>query len=217
MVWRRNRYSEAHSEGYPGATKMFERTISIVIILALVLGAGSLIYWYFVPAVPISKSTSDETADWKIYRNEEYGYEMRYPEGWIAKHSSGYNDEFGIYYESNSFEGPDGSYILSFGIVPKDSDIMTPSLRTGVQAGDFVDSGEVVNIGGIEVSFKKLVYEGRVKEIFFNPFEIGDFRGNATLSYFGSTSLPELPEYDMTGKPELDVAKKILATFELLD
>src|SRR3989344_3791543 len=27
-------------------------------------------------------SSSDETADWKTYRNEEYGFEFRYPEEW---------------------------------------------------------------------------------------------------------------------------------------
>lgn len=36
-----------------------------------------------VPAVSASPTpTSPETADWKIYRNEEYGFEIKYPNGW---------------------------------------------------------------------------------------------------------------------------------------
>ena len=30
----------------------------------------------------------DETADWKVYRNEEFGFEMRYPEKWIIEDMS---------------------------------------------------------------------------------------------------------------------------------
>lgn len=30
----------------------------------------------------VSKTMEDETANWKVYRNEEYGYEIEYPEGW---------------------------------------------------------------------------------------------------------------------------------------
>jgi len=59
----------------------------IVIILAVIVGGGAL--WYsrrpeqpYQP-VEIKKTESvikDETADWKVYRNDEYGFEMKYPE-----------------------------------------------------------------------------------------------------------------------------------------
>jgi len=32
--------------------------------------------------VEIIEDVKDETADWKTYQNEEYGFEMKYPKGW---------------------------------------------------------------------------------------------------------------------------------------
>jgi len=35
------------------------------------------------PAAEPAKSVQDETADWKTYKNEEYGFEVKYPEDWL--------------------------------------------------------------------------------------------------------------------------------------
>jgi hypothetical protein len=41
--------------------------------------------------VPISPSkVEDETTNWKTYRNEEYGFEIKYPEDWITTGESPY-------------------------------------------------------------------------------------------------------------------------------
>jgi hypothetical protein len=58
--------------------------ILIIIILIVVLGGGFLVYQYgFKPSEgdkPFQESLpKDETANWLIYKNEEYKYEIRYP------------------------------------------------------------------------------------------------------------------------------------------
>jgi eight-cysteine-cluster-containing protein len=152
-----------------------------------------------------------DTSDWETYTNPRYGYTMKYPQDWTAKHEYGPNEILGHgYYEANSFTSPIG-YTLLFAVVPKGSDI-APVPRTGVGAGDFVDSDETVNINGTEVGIKYLVFEGKVKEIFFNDFEIEGLWGRAYLSYFGEE---DYRNFDMTGAEEIKIVKAILESYEL--
>jgi len=68
--------------------KGFAPIVIVLIIVALFVG-GIFIWQYFekeevkIPEEKTSEEmTIDETADWKIYRNEEYGYEIKYPQDW---------------------------------------------------------------------------------------------------------------------------------------
>lgn len=63
--------------------------IWIIIIVAVLLAGGILAWQYFgypreevkAPEEKVSEEgiIKDETADWKTYRNEKYGFEIRYP------------------------------------------------------------------------------------------------------------------------------------------
>jgi len=63
-------------------------TIHILVILALLVLAGSVGYVYYwqqkniAPQPPAPQS--DETATWKTYSNEQYGFEVRYPTSWYV-------------------------------------------------------------------------------------------------------------------------------------
>jgi len=175
----------------------------------------------------VKQQTGIDISDWQTYTNPKYPYTMKYPADWTAKHEYGTNqDAYSMrvpsnsggkkevsaeYYELNRFDASSG-YALLFAVVPKDSNVV-PIPRTGVGAGDFVDANETVSIGGTEVSIKYLVFEGKIKEIFFNDFEMDEFWGRAYLSYFGDEDYRNL---DMTGAEEVEIAKTILESFELV-
>lgn len=208
-----------------------KKIILIVIVIIIIVIGG----WYFIykkPAIAPGPEPSEQekacldsggswdgtkcvksqidTSDWEVYINPKYPYTMKYPNDWTVKYSFGPNEILGYgYYESNVFTSPDG-YALIFAVVPKDGDVV-PVPRTGVGAGDFVDSDETVMIGNVEVGMKKLVFEGKTKELFINDFEIDGYKGKAYISYFGEEDYRTL---DMTGDEEVEIAKAILESFE---
>ncbi len=62
--------------------------IAIIIIVVCAVLVGGIVVWqyYGMPEeedeTPEEKLPKDETADWKTYRNEEYGFEIKYPKDW---------------------------------------------------------------------------------------------------------------------------------------
>jgi hypothetical protein len=55
--------------------------IWIIIIFASFVGGGILI-WQYSEIQNTEKTLEDKTANWKTYRNDEYGFEVQYPNDW---------------------------------------------------------------------------------------------------------------------------------------
>jgi len=62
--------------------------IIIIFVLAIVGGAT----WYVLskkqPSPPPPAGEEDQFKDWKTYRNEEYGFEVKYPKDWSVNPTS---------------------------------------------------------------------------------------------------------------------------------
>lgn len=79
---------------------------------------------------PITSPEPNVTADWKAYRNEEYGYEIRYPKDWEILHKGYYKRE--IPYEvSFAPKGLRDLYAAPIAILIHSEDLKSASRASG--------------------------------------------------------------------------------------
>ncbi|MCX6759429.1 MAG: hypothetical protein NT012_02605 [Candidatus Nealsonbacteria bacterium] len=81
--------------------------ILIVVILAAIVGGGAL--WFSakkeLPYQPPEIKKVDEIANWKTYRNEEYGFEIKYPESWEVLNNNPYGEILDFSFRDKKYEG----------------------------------------------------------------------------------------------------------------
>lgn len=165
--------------------------------------------------LPTPTPIADETANWKIYTNDKYNYNIKYPNNWSVKENNA-RDTVGNQIQNVTFYSPTKDYVLTFGI-RNSGDVVNIVGKTGVSAGDFV-AGNPVPFDGTSIPTQKLVYEGKTKAIFYQPsggyYKFGNFEIYAD---FNRITFDDYESRDIENLPELAIANKILSTFKFLE
>ena len=192
--------------------------ILIVVILAVIVGGGILAYQYWwLPkqeTKPPEITLKDETAGWQTYRNEEYGFEVKYPVSWHFDDSYVNNNgqEFVTFISSDVFEE---SSQLMLGIRKKGSNADI-GLPTGRALDEFIQQG-TVNIGGTIVKIYYMLGENNtVSSVYFNDYggitEVKNFEIATSLDFMNSPKLNNIEK-----NLDFQNSKKILESLKFSD
>jgi len=148
-----------------------------------------------------------DTSNWKTYRNEEFGFEVKLPDGWESKYINEYNKDWGVKNSYLSVTKGDNTQNLVL-YVWKIGESFS-SGRSGISAGDFISQKDIY-IDNINIEINSLVQNNIVKEVVFNgrndKYEVG--------GYFSCIKNSEV-SYGCIGENELSSIRKIISSLKI--
>lgn len=185
----------------------------IIILIVVAILAGGILAWQCgwisktptptptsTPTpTPTPTSTPDETADWKTYTNEEYGFEVKYPDSWIIDEKT-YNTVKPLYVLSLS-----NKQKFKTGRIEIDIQSTTyPSILSWAKEAHGPHGLQEVKVGkeeilGQQFIEKKKIFTGLLKNNFLYQ-----------IILFGEIEEPKKSEIET-------VYNQILSTFKFLD
>lgn len=120
----------------------------------------------------IEPSMDVDTSNWKTYRNEEYRFELKYPEEWAVKENRKEIIE-SVVNRYVSITPPEGNIWVNFGIVNEYEKGISPrDFRTGLPAGEFQRDGNPFQIGEGVAEKRYLIYDNsQIMLLWFCKYE----------------------------------------------
>ncbi len=204
---------------------MTNKLIFIIISAVVIVVVGGILAWQLCwrasmpELLPLTEPSSipslDETADWEVYRNEEYGFELKYRNEWTAKDwafSSTFIPFFDVLmYVGENQDIGDGSVCVAIYAHGAGRNNINELVEKPSNPKIQIEDLESVSVGRDSYSAKKFVYNG--------PY----------LSLLGGTDFVEyfiehnnrlyIIHYDKTFKPFISKNEfdYILSTFRFIN
>lgn len=159
------------------------------------------------------EETSEAPEGWTKYINKEIGYTLFYPKNWVLTEKNFYSEIVQQPVKYIEIYDPAAKHYFYFGL-KKSNQNFGITERTGISAGDFQQISEgVVNILGVNVIPEALIYEGAVKEFFWQQPSGTDKTCNCQFwANFNSKS----GKFDSDSSDVIDIPNKILKSVKWL-
>ena len=198
--------------------QVWHRVLGLV-FLAAVLAAiiAGIYYWQTIKQIPSSfqfPNHKDETDEWKIYRDDEYGFQFKYPsevfnEGAILE--PGIKPPFGVTIPGKTFVSTSGIAIGVY-VVNQDYKFILSMFKNY-----FADLVKEAKIAGVNASFVTIEDEGQGQVEYIMPLH--DNTLVLTRSFIDENELISFKEREdfIPIEQQEKIFRQILSTFEFVD
>jgi hypothetical protein len=210
-----------------------KKIILIVVGIVVLAAAGWGIYHFFKPAPSAQPpGNQDQSADWKTYQNQQYKFEIKYPQDFL------FNEGGSLMFAVGEFFVGSGTNLVTIGL-PKDSYPGTNYVDAfiNLSVGDKISEAycskvqhegttEIVDLVKSKTIDNFRFYRGEadgaaagtyVKDVIYHAFYNNDCY-EATLNIFQG-NIGNYPEGTVTQVNEAEILNKlesILATFKVI-